>query len=301
MIREWDSERYLEPQTDQDISEGLNRLERDAGRMGHVVFSMLVAVLFLLPLIWMLGASVRKVGLPPPNQLEWIPNPIELSNYLRIFELLPLGSYTLNSLKVVLVAVPLTIITASWAGFAMSQVAPRPRTWLIVASLVALMVPVTALWLTRFLIYKWIGVLDSLWALILPSFMGTSPLFVLLFYWTFSRIPGELYESARLDGAGALRIWGRIAMPLSRASIVAVGVLAFVFFWSNFIDPVLYLNQQQNYTLPMGLQSLQQMQPTNFPLLIAGAVVITVPVIVMFMFAQRFFLQETRGAGWLGR
>lgn len=301
MIREWDSERLLEPQTDQDISEGLNRLERDAGRVGHVVFSILVAVLFLLPLIWMLGASVRKVGLPPPNQLEWLPNPIELSNYLRIFELLPLGSYTLNSLKVVLVAVPLTIITASWAGFAMSQIAPRPRTWLIVASLVALMVPVTALWLTRFLIYKWIGVLDSLWALILPSFMGTSPLFVLLFYWTFSRIPGELYESARLDGAGALRIWGRIAMPLSRASIVAVGVLAFVFFWSNFIDPVLYLNQQQNYTLPMGLQSLQQMQPTNFPLLIAGAVVITVPVIVMFMFAQRFFLQETRGAGWLGR
>ncbi|HEX8599392.1 MAG TPA: carbohydrate ABC transporter permease [Chloroflexia bacterium] len=301
MIREWDSERYLEPQTDQDISEGLNRLERDAGRVGHVVFSLLVAVLFLLPLIWMLGASVRKVGLPPPNQLEWIPNPIELSNYARIFELLPLGSYTLNSLKVVLVAVPLTIITASWAGFAMSQIAPRPRTWLIVASLVALMVPVTALWLTRFLIYKWIGVLDSLWALILPSFMGTSPLFVLLFYWTFSRIPGELYESARLDGAGALRIWGQIAMPLSRASIVAVGVLAFVFFWSNFIDPVLYLNQQQNYTLPMGLQSLQQMQPTNFPLLIAGAVVITVPVIIMFMFAQRFFLQETRGAGWLGR
>ncbi len=301
MIREWDSERYLEPQTDREISEGLNRLERDAGTVGHALFSLLVAVLFLLPLVWMLGASVRKVGLPPPNQLEWIPNPIDISNYARIFELLPLGGYTLNSLKVVLVAVPLTIITASWAGFAMSQIGPRPRTWLIVASLVALMVPVTALWLTRFLIYKWIGVLDSLWALILPAFMGTSPLFVLLFYWTFSRIPQEMYESARLDGAGAWRVWAQIAMPLSRASIVAVGVLAFVFYWSNFIDPVLYLNRQENYTLPMGLQSLQQMQPTNFPLLIAGAVVITVPVILMFMLAQRFFLQESRGAGWLGR
>lgn len=301
MIRDWDSERYFEPQTDRDISEGLNRLERDAGSVGHVVFSMMVAVFFLLPLLWMLGASVRKVGLPPPNQLEWVPNPIDVSNYARIFEMLPLGSYTLNSLKVVLVAVPLTIITASMAGFAMSQIAPRPRAWLIVASLVALMVPVTALWLTRFLVYKWIGVLDSLWALILPAFMGTSPLFVLLFYWTFSRIPQEMYESARLDGAGAFRVWGQIAMPLSRASIVAVGVLAFVFYWSNFIDPLLYLNQQENYTLPIGLQSLQQMQPTNFPLLIAGAVVITVPVIVMFMFAQRYFLQETRGAGWLGR
>lgn len=301
MIREWDSERQFAPQTDRDISEGLNRLERDAGVLGHFLFSIAVAVLFLLPLVWMLGASVRKVGLPPPNQLEWVPNPIDLSNYARIFELVPLASYTFNSLKVVLVAVPLTIITASWAGFAMAQIAPRPRTWLIVASLVALMVPVTALWLTRFIIYKWIGVLDSLWALILPAFMGTSPLFVLLFYWTFSRVPQELYESARLDGAGAFRVWGQIAMPLSRASIVAVGVLAFVFYWSNFIDPMLYLNRQENYTLPVGIEALQQMQPTNFPLLIAGAVVITLPVIVMFMFAQRYFLQESRGAGWLGR
>ncbi|HEX8221550.1 MAG TPA: carbohydrate ABC transporter permease [Chloroflexia bacterium] len=301
MIREWDSERQFAPQTDRDISQGLNRLERDAGAVGHVVFSLVVAVLFLLPLVWMLGASVRQVGLPPPRQLEWIPDPIELSNYVRIFELLPLASYTLNSLEVVAVAVPLTIITASLAGFALAQIAPRPRAWIMGASLIALMVPVTALWLTRFIIYKWIGVLDSLWALILPSFMGTSPLFVLLFHWTFSRIPNELYESARLDGAGAFRVWWQIAMPLSRASIVAVGVLAFVYYWSNFIEPLLYLNRQENYTLPIGLEALQQMQPTNFPLLIAGAVVITVPVIVMFMFAQRFFLQETRGAGWLGR
>ncbi|MEA2575648.1 MAG: hypothetical protein QOH93_2946, partial [Chloroflexia bacterium] len=258
MIREWDSERYFEPQTDRDISEGLNRLERDAGIVGHVIFSVLVAGLFLLPLVWMLGASVRKVGLAPPRQLEWIPNPIDISNYARIFEMLPLAGYAVNSLKVVLVAVPLSIITASMAGFAMSQIAPRPRNWLIVASLVALMLPVTALWLTRFLVYKWLGVLDSLWALILPAFMGTSPLFVLLFYWTFSRIPQEMYESARLDGAGAFRVWGQIAMPLSRASIVAVGVLAFVFYWSNFIDPLLYLSHQENYTLPVGLQALQQ-------------------------------------------
>lgn len=301
MISEWDSERRFAPQNDRNIEEGLSRLERDAGRAGQVFFSFVVAFLFVLPLIWLLGASVRQVGLPPPPQLEWIPNPIVLGNYPQIFGMLPLGDYALNSLKVVLVAVPVTIITASWAGFAMSQIAPRPRLWLIVVSLIALMVPVTALWLTRFIVYKWIGVLGSLWALILPSFMGTSPLFVLLFYWTFSRIPQEMFESARLDGAGAFRTWLRIAMPLSRASIIAVGVLAFVFYWSNFIDPLLYLNRQSDYTLPVGLQALQQMVPTNFPLLMAGAVVITVPVVIMFMFAQRYFLQESRGAGWLGR
>jgi multiple sugar transport system permease protein len=183
----------------------------------------------------------------------------------------------------------------------MTQISPRPRGWLIVISLAALMVPVTALWLTRFIIYKWIGVLDTLWAVVLPAFAGSTPFYVLLFYWTFTRIPTELYEAARLEGAGAFRIWARIAMPLAKPSIVAVAVLAFVLYWSNFIDPLLYLNDQRNYPLTVGLQFLQQMQPTAFPLLMAGAVMITLPVIIMFMFAQKFFLQDARGAGWLGR
>jgi multiple sugar transport system permease protein len=209
--------------------------------------------------------------------------------------------YLANSLKIVAIAVPATVITASWAGFAMTQIAPKPRGWIMVASFAALMVPVTALWLTRFIIYKWIGVLDTIWAVTLPAFMGSTPFYVLLFYWTFTRIERELYEAARLEGAGALRIWASIAMPLSKPAIVAVAVLSFVLYWSNYIDPLLYLNDQRNYPLPIGLQFLQQMQPTGFPMLMAGAVMITVPVIIMFMFAQRFFLQETRGAGWFHR
>ena len=164
-------------------------------------------------------------------------------------------------------------------------------------SIATLMVPVTALWLTRFFIYKWMGILDTLWAVILPSFMGSSPFFVLLFYWTFTRIPKELYESAQLDGAGAFRVWAMIAMPLTRPAITAVGVLSFVFYWSNYIDPLLYLNDQRNYTLPLGLQSLQQMMPTNFPLLMAGAVFITLPVLIMYILAQKYFLQDVRAVG----
>ncbi len=183
----------------------------------------------------------------------------------------------------------------------MAQIAPRPRGWLILASVAALMVPVTVLWLTRFLVYKWVGALNSLWALILPSFMGTSPFYVLLFYWTFSRISSDLYELARLDGAGAFRVWLSIAIPLSKPAITAVAVLAFVAYWSNYIDPLLYLSSQKDFTLPVGLQALQQMPAIEFPRLLAGAVMITVPVVVMFVIAQRYFLQDLRGAGWLGR
>lgn len=279
--------------TQGEVDDGFNRWIDDLSRVSHRVLTLLAAALFLMPLLWMVGASLRQVGLPPPIQLEFIPNPIVFTNYWTVAtELLPFGSYLSNSIKVVAAAVPLTILTASWAGFAMSQIAPKPRALLVGVSVAVLLVPVTALWLTRFLVYKWIGVLDTLWALILPAFMGSSPFYVLIFYWTFSRIPKELYESARLEGAGAFRVWASIAMPLARPSITAVGVLSFVLYWSNFLDPLLYLNDQRNYTLPVGLQSLKQMHPTNFPLLMAGAVMITVPVIIMFIFAQKYFLQE---------
>jgi multiple sugar transport system permease protein len=288
------------PTTQQKVDEGFTRWMADLSRVSHYVLLVLAGAIFVIPLVWMVGASLRQTGQAPPSQIEWIPNPIVLANYSTVYnDLLPFGTFLANSLKVVAIAVPITIITASWAGFAMAQLSPRPRAWLMVVSLATLMVPVTALWLTRFIIYKWIGVLDTHWALIIPSIMGSTPFYVLLFYWTFTRIPAELYEAAQLEGAGALRVWAWIAMPLARPSIVAVAVLSFVLYWSNFIDPLLYL--RRDYTLPVGLQFLQQMQPTNFPLLMAGAVMITIPVIIMFVLAQRYFLQDARGAGWLGR
>lgn len=288
--------------TQQEIEIGFSRWVSDLSRVAHYVLTVTVAALFVLPLVWLVGASLREVGLPPPRTLELIPLQPTFDNYLRVFNEpgLPMLSYLANSLKVVAVAVPLTVITASWAGFAMSQIAPRLRAWIIWASLAALLVPVTALWITRFMIYKWIGVLDTLWALILPAFMGTSPFYVLLFYWAFTRLPQELFEAARIEGASAWRVWATVAMPLARPAIVTVAVLSVVLYWSNYLDPLLYVNNQENYTLPVGIQSLHQMHPTLFPLLMAGAVVITLPVVLIFLFAQRYFLQETRGAGWLG-
>lgn len=292
-----------QPITQADVDEGFTHWLRDVSTNTHRLLVLLVIALFTLPGFWMIASALRQVGLPPPSQLEWIPNPITFDNYVKVLDgsLIPFGLYLMNSLKVVAVAVPATIITASMAGFAMAQIAPAPRAWLMVISIATLMVPVTALWLTRFVIYKWIGVIDSLWAVILPAFMGSSPFYVLLFYWTFSRIPSELYEAARLEGASAPRVWASIAIPMSKPAVVAVGVLAFVLYWSNFIDPLLYLNNQENYTLPIGLQALQQLVPTDFPLLMAGSVLITVPVVIMFMFAQRWFLEDARGAGWIGR
>jgi multiple sugar transport system permease protein len=267
----------------------------------HHLVSLAVVAVFIVPLFWVAAASLRQPGLPPPRTIEWFPSPVTWSNYIRVFQLVPLASYTLNSLKVVAVAIPLTLLTAACAGFAIAQLPARPRTILVVCAIVLRMVPSAVLWLPRFLLFEQIRLLDTFWILVLPALMGTSPFFVLLFYWTFRRIPRELFESARLDGAGPLLIWRKIAMPLAKPTITAVAVLTFTDYWSDFISPLLYLKSESRYTLPIGLRVLQQLDQTNWPLLMAAAIMMTVPVIVMFLIVQRYFWPEGRLAGLAGR
>jgi multiple sugar transport system permease protein len=251
-----------------------------------------LTAVFLLPLFWVLVASLRMPGLPPPNTVEWWPADAQWSNYQVIFERVPMTRYISNSILVVATAVPITLLIASMAGFGMSQLPTRPRRQLVYLSIALLIVPAAAVWLFRFQILRWLGLLDSMWALILPAFTGSNALFVLLFYWTFRRIPAEMFEAAQLDGATAVTVWWRLALPLARPTIVGVTILTFVMYWSDFISPILYIFDPQNYTLAVGLQILNQLDRTNWSLLMAGAVVMTAPVILMFIFLQRFFLHD---------
>jgi multiple sugar transport system permease protein len=244
----------------------------------------------------MLTASLRQPGLPPPTTIEWLPESLRVDNYAAVFELLPFGRYLANSLAVVLLAVPLTVVTASLAGFGMALLERRSRVALVILSVALLMVPVTALWLTRLLIFRWVGLTDTLLALVVPALAGSSPLFVLIYYWTFRRVSPEVFEMAHLEGAGPLAAWRRIGLPLAWPSTVAVAVLTFILYWSDFISPLLYLRSQELYTLPLGLRQLQQLDPSDWPLLMAGAVMLTLPAILFFLFVQRLFLGD-RGLG----
>jgi multiple sugar transport system permease protein len=267
---------------------------RLAAALAQHAASLAVAFVFLLPLAWMLSTSLRQPGLPPPRVVEWLPNPLAWSNYQRIFEILPLGSYTLNSLMVAAAAVIVTLVTASWAGLGMALASPRWRRRWVALAIGLLLVPVGAVWLPRFVLFTWLRLTNTYGALLAPALMGSSPLFVLLFFWSYRRLPAELFESARLDGAGPLAIWRWVALPLSAPTGVAVAMLTFGLYWSDFINPLLYLKSQSLYTLPIGVRQLQQLNRTNWPLLMAAAVVATLPAVLVFLAAQRFLLNEGR-------
>jgi multiple sugar transport system permease protein len=251
-----------------------------------------VALVFLLPLVLMVTGSLRQTNQPPPRTIELLPSPLAPENYPDAFELVDLPRYLFNSALVAAIVVPLSVLFASWAGFAMSRLPPRLRTALVVVSLVALMVPLTALLVPRFVLFSTLGLTDTYWPLIAPSLIGLSPFYVLLFYWGFRRLPEDLIDASRLEGLSPLAIWRRVAMPLVRPVTVAVAVLAFVFTWSNFLDPLVYLFDERKFTLPLGLRSLASLDRQNFPLLLAGAVTATAPVVLAFLYVQRFLLRD---------
>ncbi len=274
---------------------------RKLGPAARVAAGIAVTALFVLPLLWMIVGSLRPTGLPPARTVEWWPADPQFGNYTAIFDLLPMGLYLRNSLLVVLVAVPATLLTASLAGFGLSQLREPWRQRLLIYTVVLLMVPAPAVWLFRYQILSWLGLLSSLWALILPAFAAGSPLLVLLFYWTFRRTPVSYFEAARVEGADAWTSWRRIAMPMARPTTAAVTVLAFALFWNDFTNPVLYLYRPETYTLPVGIQILKQVDSTNWPLLLAGATLVTLPMIVLFLVLQRQFLHDNALSELLGR
>ncbi|MCA9973544.1 MAG: carbohydrate ABC transporter permease [Anaerolineales bacterium] len=251
-----------------------------------------ITAVFLLPLYWIFTASLRPIGLPPPTTVEWLPASPTLDNYPIIFDLVPMARYLRNSLIVVAVAVPMTVFVASVAGFALSQETDLWRRRMLVFSVVMLMIPGASVWIFRFQILRWLGLLDSLGALIVPAFAAGNPLYVLLFFWSYRRVPIEIIESARLEGASAWLIWWRLVRPLVHPTAVGVTILSFVMYWSDFVSPVLYVFRTDLYTLPIGLQLIKQLDPTNWPLLMSAAAVMTLPVVILFVILQRSFLND---------
>ncbi|HVE63573.1 MAG TPA: carbohydrate ABC transporter permease [Mycobacteriales bacterium] len=256
---------------------------------------LLVIVVFLLPIAFMVSGSLRRLGAPPPEGFELVPRDAGLGGYRGAADAVPLGRLLANSVAVVAVAVPMTVIVASWAGFALAQLPRRSRRLLVGAIVALLMVPLPMLWVARFVIYLRLGVLDTFVPLMAPALVATTPFTVLLAYRSFSRIPPEIWDAARLEGASALRTWWRVGLPMVTATTTAIAAVAFVFHWGNYLDALLYVQTPDRRTLPLGIGELAQLDPTELPVMLAGAVLLAVPALLVLLAVQRPLLQDSDG------
>lgn len=271
-----------------------------SGRIGQIwraLGALFVLLVFVPPLLLLVSGSLTEPGLPPSPTPQLIPDPVSTAGYRQALAVGGVLRAALNSLLVAVVAVPLSVLVAALAGFALARLRPRAAALVVVASLVALMVPATALLVPRFTIFRALGLTDTLVPLIAPALLGTSPLYVLVYYLAFRALPRDLYDACLVEDMTPMGIWWRVALPLVRPVTAAITALTFVFTWSNFLDPLIYVYDRDLFTLPLALRSLSVLDPTNFPVFLAGAVLATGPAVLVFGLAQRRFFHHDDQTG----
>jgi multiple sugar transport system permease protein len=257
------------------------------------------ATLWILPIAWLLLTSVQsreeRFAIPP----KWIPSSLDFSSYKRAWELFPIAEQFLNSLKVTLISTIGALIISSLAAYAFARLEFFGRETLFMILLAGLMVPPQLTVIPSFIAFRKVGLIDNHAALFLPAMI--TPLGIFLLRQFFRSIPKELDESAKIDGAGSFRIFFRIILPLSKPALAALGVVLFIASWNDFFWPNIFISTTSKMTLPVGIASLVGVSGnTNVILVMASVGMQIVPLLLIFLFTQRFLIQSIATTGIRG-
>jgi multiple sugar transport system permease protein len=258
-----------------------------ASRAANLALPAFVLVIFLAPLALVFLGSLRPTGTPPPTAIEGLPDGAGLSNYAELFRTSQLVRQVVNSLFVAAVAVPIGVLVASWAGFAIARLSRRAAVLLIALTITSATVPATSLFVGRLVVFRVAGLTDTPVPLIAPALLGVSPLLVLLFAWSYHTIPRAAYDLARESGLGPFGTWWHVAMPLRIDVAVVAAAVAFILSWGNLLDPLFFVYDERWYTLPLGLAALTELPPTDQGLMLSAAVLAIVPVGLIVVLAHR--------------
>jgi multiple sugar transport system permease protein len=253
----------------------------DRGGVVRTAALVAVAVVFLAPLVLVGLGSFRPVGSAPPRIGELFAGPWSTGSYGELQRLLPIGRPFLNSILVAAVAVPLGVLVASWAGFAVARLSGRSGTFLAASAVLVLLIPVTALFVGRLTVFRWLGLTDTLVPLMATGLLGVSPVFVLVFAWSYRRLPAALFDITTEFGLSPVAAWWRVALPLTKGVTAGVAAVAFVLTWNDYLGPLIYVSDQRRATLALAIGTLSSLDGPRQPVMLAGAVLAIVPVLIV--------------------
>ncbi|TDD70995.1 carbohydrate ABC transporter permease [Jiangella aurantiaca] len=263
--------------------------QRSSSRWLYVVLAVGLLAM-ALPFVWMVLSSVKpeaEVRSIPPT---WLPETYTLENYRELFDRLRFPTYFFNSTVVAVVVTAGNLVFGSMLGYALAKLDFRGKNVVFALVLGTLMVPGMVTFVPLFVLVSNMGLTNTFPGLILPYLVG--PLGVFLMRQYFLGLPDELIHAARVDGAGELRIFWSVMLPLTGPALATLGILTFLTSWNNFLWPLVVAQTEDMYTLPVALALYSVGQnATQYGLLLAGAVVVVVPVIVLFLAVQRYFVQ----------
>lgn len=267
-----------------------SRTKRIGDSVTYVIV-ITISLVILIPVLWMLSTALKQnseVFLFPPR---WIPKILNWGNFPKALTFLPFAQYFANTSLITFAAVAGQLVSSPMIAFAFARLRARNKNALFILILATMMLPWQVTMIPLFLGYKTFGLIDTFVPLILPNFFG-SAFYIFLLRQFFLTISPELSDAAKIDGCGYFQIFTRIYLPLSKPALATVAIFTFMHNWNDFMGPLVYLSKNANWTLTLGLSRFTGMYGTTaWNLLMAASLVTVLPCILLFFFAQRYFIQ----------
>lgn len=273
----------------QDGGNGGRRMTMPETLATYVVMLAGTAIL-LIPFAWMLSTSLKPLDEVYSFPIVWIPSELILENYLDVFRNVPFARYLVNSAYLSVMGIIGNILGSSLAAFSFARLRFPGRTFFFIMMLSTMMVPVWVTMVPTFIIFSRLGWLDTYLPILVPQFFAV-PFFTFLMRQFFMAVPFEMEEAARIDGCSTFGLFWRIFLPLSVPALATVAIFSFFFHWNDLLGPLIYLRSQLKFPVAMGISSFQSEQYANFALMMAAATMALLPMLIVFFFTQRLFIQ----------
>ncbi|WP_396134656.1 carbohydrate ABC transporter permease [Cellulomonas sp. ATA003] len=265
--------------------------------MGYVAM-VVAAAAVLLPFFWMVMSSLKTNNAVFTIPIQWIPEDVRWVNYVDIWQKSDMGTWIKNTLLLSVVITALQLFTGSFAAYGFSKVRFPGRDVLFLVYIGTIAVPWQAYMIPQFILMSKLGLSNTLWAIVaLQAFSAFGVFLMKQFYET---IPGELSEAARVDGLTEYGIYRRIMLPLSVPALASLTLLTFVFVWNDYLGPLIYLRSPELWTIQIGLKSFIGQYNAEYALIMTGSVLSVLPIAIIFLLGQRYFIQGIATSGLKG-
>lgn len=275
------------------------RLKPRAQAVALWLLALLVTAAFVLPLYWMVIGSLKDTQeffQRPPTW--WVHSP-RWENYQEAVTRIPFATFLGNSLFYALGSAMGACLSAALVAYGFSKLQWRGRDWVFGLVMLTMFLPYQVTMIPTFLVFRAAGLVDTLWPLILPAFLGNA-FFIFLMRQFMRTLPDELLDAARLDGCSEWAVFWRMVVPLVRPALVVVFLNQFLNAWKDFLGPLIYVTDENRWPLSLALQQFQSAQDSEVTLILACATVFTIPLLVIFLFTQRYFIEGVTFSGLKG-
>lgn len=271
---------------------------RRLGQAGYYIISILLAVLALIPFLWMISTSLKSRGALMSIPIEWIPAEPTLDAYTEVFSRFPFLRTIGNSLFISVAFTFITLVSASMAAFAFAKLRFRGSGVILSIYIATMMIPTQVTMIPLFVVMNRLGLIDSYASVILPSMF--KPFAVFLLVQQMKTIPNYYLDAARIDGAGLFHIYFRVALPLCIPTLATLAVTTFMESWNDYLWPLLMLTDRNKMTLPIALSTLNGQYNTEYNVLMAGSLISMIPIIIIYIAAQKQFKAGLMAGGIKG-